>query len=90
VQVHKPDALFGRSSIIYATFFAETLHDQGPTSAQSGLAIVFGLQAIADAMFLYTAGWGFILSMVLFGTTAWGLPTVMAAAMSEVASGEGG
>jgi hypothetical protein len=55
----------------------------------AGLTVVFGLQALAYVAFLNVAAWGFILSMALFGTTAWEIPSIMAAGASEIEAAQG-
>lgn len=49
-----------------------------------GLAAIFGVQGVAYMAFLHGTPWGFLLSVVLFGTTAWGIPAIMAAAAGEI------
>ncbi len=49
-----------------------------------GVAVVFALQGIAYVAFLDATPWGLVFSVALFGITAWGIPAIMAAAMSEV------
>lgn len=46
--------------------------------------MIFGVQGIAYVAFLSGTPWSVLLSVVLFGITAWGIPAVMAAAAGEV------
>lgn len=46
--------------------------------------MIFGVQGIAYMAFLAGTLGGDLLSVVLFGITAWGIPAVMAAAAGEV------
>lgn len=55
----------------------------------AGLAVVFGLQAVAYLTFLNPISWSWILSGVLFGATAWGIPAIMAATMSDIGYAHG-
>jgi nitrate/nitrite transporter NarK len=51
---------------------------------QYGLALVYGLQAAAFALFaLWRAPAGYALSAVLFGLTAWSIPGIVAAACGD-------
>jgi sugar phosphate permease len=51
---------------------------------QYGLALVYGLQATAFALFaLWRAPAGYVLSAVLFGLTAWSIPGIVAAACGD-------
>lgn len=110
-------ALFGLSYVIYATFFAEILRENGLSLRQTGvvwagigalslgsgplagalsdrigrmtgLAVLFGLQAVAYVTLLNGNFWSLIVSGVFFGTTAWGIPAIMAAAMSDIGRAE--
>jgi predicted MFS family arabinose efflux permease len=49
----------------------------------TALALLFGLQALAYACFLFEASWSLIVSVAVFGPTAWGIPAVTAAAMGD-------
>jgi sugar phosphate permease len=51
---------------------------------QYGLALVYGLQAVAFALFaLWRAPAGYALSAVFFGLTAWSIPGIVAAACGD-------
>jgi sugar phosphate permease len=51
---------------------------------QYGLALVYGLQAISFAVFaLWQSPTGIIVSVVLFGLTAWSIPGIVAAACGD-------
>ena len=54
-----------------------------------GIAIVFVLQAGAYLAFLHTGSWSLLLSVTLFGVTAWGIPAIIGAATSEVGYTDG-
>lgn len=47
------------------------------------LAILFGVHAVAYLTFVYPSPWSAIISAVVFGTTAWGVPAIMTAAVAE-------
>jgi MFS family permease len=51
---------------------------------QYGLALVYGLQAISFAVFaLWRSPSGTLVSIVLFGLTAWSIPGIVAAACGD-------
>jgi sugar phosphate permease len=51
---------------------------------QYGLALVYGLQAISFALFaLWQSPTGYVVSIVLFGLTAWSIPGIVAAACGD-------
>ena len=54
-----------------------------------GIAIVFVLQAGAYLAFLHSSSWSLLLSVALFGVTAWGIPAIIGAATSEVRHTDG-
>lgn len=54
-----------------------------------GFALLFGFQAIAYLVFLIPAFWSLTVSVVLFGATAWGIPAIMAAAVTDGRSTHG-
>jgi len=51
---------------------------------RQALGVLFGLQGIAYVAFLEATTVGILVSVALFGLTAWGVPAIMAAAMGEV------
>jgi predicted MFS family arabinose efflux permease len=53
-----------------------------------GLAVLFSLQALSYMALLSGNGWPLVVSVALFGFTAWGIPAIMAAAMSDVGRAE--
>ena len=78
-------AAVGGLSLISGTL-AGTLSDQ--LGRRRGLAVLFGLQAVSYIALLQGGGWLLFVSTGLFGITAWGIPAIMAAAMSDIGRAE--
>jgi predicted MFS family arabinose efflux permease len=62
--------------------FAGALSDR--VGRNTALAVLFVLQGASYLVLIFGNGWPLVTSVVLFGTTAWGIPAVMAAAMSDI------
>ncbi len=61
--------------------FAGGLSDR--VGSRRGLAILFAIQGISYVTLMNGPGWPIVISVLLFGTTAWGIPAIMAASMSD-------
>jgi len=79
-------AAVGGLSLIISGALAGTLSDQ--LGRRRGLAVLFGLQAVSYIALLQGGGWLLFVSTGLFGITAWGIPAIMAAAMSDIGRAE--
>ncbi len=89
--LHRRGLSLGASGLAWATLGALSLAS-GPLWGSlsdrlgrlEGLAVVFGLQGIAYVAFLEGTPLGLMVSVGLFGATAWGVPAIMAAASGEL------
>ena len=54
----------------------------------TALGVLFGFQVVAYGVMLGGSPLSLILSGVIFGATAWGIPAIMAAAMSDCGRAE--
>jgi MFS family permease len=66
--------------------FAGALSDR--VGRRRGVAILFALQGASYVTLMNGTGWPLTVSVVLFGTTVWGIPAIMAAAMSDIGRAE--
>lgn len=81
IQIGIVWALVGTLSLASGPLWGSLSDRVGRTA---GLAVLFALQTIAYVAFLNPASWSLMLSVLIFGVTAWGIPAIMAAAMGDV------